>query len=166
MRSPIFALGTRRRMHAALGAIGRARRVAGLLAGFAAGLAGGGALAQDVGVQPPDLADFMWVARPIVIFADAPQDPRVAQQLEIFAKRQDELDERDVVVLVDTDPSTLSPLRRDLRPRDFNVVLIGKDGEVKYRKPNPVTVTELIRLIDRMPLRQQELSTQRSTPTN
>ena len=34
-------------------------------------------------------------------------------------------------------------------------VLVGKDGEVKYRKPSPVTVREVIRLIDRMPLRRQ-----------
>jgi len=35
--------------------------------------------------------------------------------------------------------------------------LIGKDGKVKLRKPRPWTVRELSRVIDKMPMRQQEL---------
>lgn len=111
---------------------------------------------------PPKLADLKWVSRPIVIFADAAIDPRLAQQLASFEARQADLDERDVVVVIDTDPDTLSDLRRKFRPRDFTILVIGKDGEVKYRKPNPITVREVMRLIDRMPLRQQEIEAQRS----
>lgn len=119
------------------------------------------ALATDI--TQPGLAELKWVSRPIVIFADSPADPRLAQQLASLEQNQADLDERDVVVLVDTDPGTLSDLRRKFRPRDFNVLVIGKDGEVKYRKPNPITVREVIRLIDRMPMRQQELEALRAT---
>jgi hypothetical protein len=105
--------------------------------------------------QVAPLDEYRWVARPIVVFADSPLDPRVAQQVEALEARQDELDERDVIVIVDTEAE--SDLRRALRPRDFQFVLIGKDGQVKYRKPDPVSVREIIRLIDRMPLRLQEI---------
>jgi hypothetical protein len=107
--------------------------------------------------QEDPLSPYKWTARPIVIFAESELDPRVGQQLRMLEARQNELDERDVVVIVivDTDPD--NALRQELRPRDFMFVLIGKDGEVKYRKPDPVSVREIVRLIDRMPLRLQEL---------
>jgi hypothetical protein len=69
--------------------------------------------------------------------------------------------DRDVVVLVDTDPDAKSDIRRTLRPRGFGIVLIGKDGGIKLRKPAPWTVRELSRIIDKMPMRQQELSERR-----
>ena len=101
------------------------------------------------------LDEYRWVARPVVIFADSDRDPRLAIQLDEFARAERDLEDRDVVVIVDTDPD--SALRRDLRPRDFMFVLVGKDGEVKYRKPRPVPVRELSRVIDKMPMRQQEM---------
>ena len=67
-----------------------------------------------------------------------------------------ELEDRDVVVLFDTDPEAESDLRTKLHPRGFQVVLIGKDGQVKLRKPFPWDVREISRIIDNMPLRQQE----------
>ncbi len=103
------------------------------------------------------LEDFLWTARPVVVFADSPADPRYVQQLQNIENDVDALRERDVVVLVDTDPGTLSPLREALRPRGFMLVLIGKDGGVKLRKPAPWTVRELSRSIDKMPMRQQEI---------
>ncbi|WP_112321662.1 DUF4174 domain-containing protein [Oceanibium sediminis] len=120
----------------------------------------GAASAADL--DQPSLAELKWVARPIVVFADAAADPRVARQLQWFEDRIDELEERDVVILVDTHPDEKTALRERFHPRDFMVVLVGKDGEVKYRKPDPVTVREIIRLIDRMPLRQQEIEAQRA----
>lgn len=126
----------------------------------AAGVAGAADLTVSGAAQSLD--ELKWVSRPIVIFADAENDPRVRQQLEMFEARSEELEERDVVVIVDSDPAADSALRDKLHPRDFMFVLIGKDGQVKYRKPNPVPVRELIRVIDRMPMRQQEIDAQRS----
>ena len=108
-----------------------------------------------------DIEDFQWIARPVVVFASSPADPRFAEQMQLLASRSDDLVERDVVVIVDTDDDTLSDLRRKLRPRDFMMVLIGKDGGVKLRKPFPYDVRELTRSIDKMPLRQQEIRDRR-----
>lgn len=107
------------------------------------------------------LNDFLWVARPIVVFADSAADPRFAQQLALLEAGADELQERDVVVLTDTESDAQSALRKALRPRGFMIVLIGKDGGVKLRKASPWTVRELSRAIDKFPSRQQEVRERR-----
>lgn len=107
------------------------------------------------------LQDFQWVARPIIIFADSPNDPRVAEQLGLLAARPDPLLERDVVILVDTDPSARSAIRTALRPRGFSIVVMQKDGEVGFRRPSPRDVREIIRGIDNFSFRQEELRTGR-----
>jgi len=38
------------------------------------------------------------------------------------------------------------------------LVLIGKDGGVKLRKPFPWNVREISRVIDKMPMRRQEIN--------
>jgi hypothetical protein len=104
-----------------------------------------------------DLDAFQWTARPVVVFATSPRDPAFVEQLDAIEREIDRLIERDVVLITDTDPESGSELRRQLRPRGFMLVLIGKDGEVKLRKPFPWTVRELSRSIDKMPMRQREI---------
>ena len=103
------------------------------------------------------LADFLWLKRPVVVFADSPADPAYQEQIGLLTARLGELEERDVVIITDTDPAAMSDLRRKLRPRGFMLVLIGKDGQVKLRKPRPWDVREISRSIDKMPMRQQEI---------
>ena len=103
------------------------------------------------------LDDLLWVARPLLVFADTPNDPRFVQQMEYIEERADELFERDVVVLVDTDPAAASDARQKMRPRGFMLVLMSKDGQVYLRKPFPWDVREIMRSIDKMPLRLQEI---------
>lgn len=104
-----------------------------------------------------DLDAFKWIARPVVVFADTPADPAFKRQIELLSSRLDELAERDVVLITDTSPDERSDLRRRLRPRGFMLTLIGKDGDVKLRKPFPWDVRELTRSIDKMPMRLQEV---------
>lgn len=111
-----------------------------------------------------DIDDLIWVARPIVVFADTPNDPRFRQQMDLLSDRLDELAERDIIILTDTDPSLESDLRTRLRPRGFTLVIIGKDGEVELRKPAPWSVREITRTVDKMPLRQQEEYDERLNP--
>ncbi len=103
------------------------------------------------------LADFQWVARPIIIFADTPADPRFREQLSLLAERPDPLLERDVVIITDTDPEARSDLRQELRPRGFALVVMTKDGAVGFRRPSPRDVREITRGIDNFALRQEEL---------
>lgn len=107
------------------------------------------------------LQSYLWEARPVVIFADSPKDPRFISQMEEFRQREAAIAERDIVLFTDTEPQAGGPLRKALRPRGFMMVLIGKDGEIKLRTPHPMDVDALTRLIDRMPLRQREIEERR-----
>ena len=108
-----------------------------------------------------DVEEFLYRGRPVVVFADSPFDPAFEEQMEALLREVDRLEERDVVLIVDTDPAARSDLRLQLRPRGFMLVLIGKDGQIKLRKPLPWTVRELSRSIDKMPIRQREMRERR-----
>ena len=104
-----------------------------------------------------ELSQFLWKKRLLVIFSDSPGDPRFVEQMSLLESRIEDLAERDVVLLIDTDPSRETELREEFRPRGFMLVLVGKDGNVYLRKPLPWNVREISRSIDKMPLRRQEL---------
>lgn len=104
-----------------------------------------------------NLPDLVFVARPIVVFADSPADPRFAEQMALLQARMTELAARNVIVVVDTDPGAASPWRQLLRPHGFALVLIDTDGNVALRKPEPWDVRELTRVIDKMPSRLREI---------
>ncbi|MEP1355219.1 MAG: DUF4174 domain-containing protein [Tateyamaria sp.] len=137
--------------------------IAGLLGGSLAAAEGEVTPAEALFVEGDveDLSQFVWEKRPIIIFADSPADPNFGQQIEYLETRAQELLDRDVIVLTDTDPSGDSALRAKLRPRGFMLVLIGKDGGVKLRKPYPWDVRQLMRSIDSMPMRQREIRERR-----
>ena len=104
-----------------------------------------------------DLEDLKWQARPVVVFADTDANPVFQEQITLLEARVGELVDRDVILITDTDPAAQSALRTKLRPRGFMLVLIGKDGGVKLRKPFAWDVREISRSIDKMPMRQQEI---------
>lgn len=108
-----------------------------------------------------DLTAYRWTHRPVVVFADSPADPRYQEQIDRLLSDAEALVDRDVVLLVDTDPTAQSALRRKLRPHGFMLVLIGKDGGVKLRKPLPWSVREISRTIDKMPMRLREVEERR-----
>ena len=105
------------------------------------------------------LDEFQWLSRPIVVFADTPADPRFIEQMELLTSRPEALLERDVVIIVDTDPAAQSAIRTALRPRGFSIVVLSKDGTVGLRRPAPRDVREIVRAIDNFQLRQEELRT-------
>jgi len=107
------------------------------------------------------LNDFLWLKRPIVVFADTPNDPAFQRQMQRINADLAPLEERDVVIITDTDPAARTEVRQRLRPRGFSLVLMDKDGEVKRRNPAPWGVRDITHAIDRFPLRRQEMLQQR-----
>ena len=104
------------------------------------------------------MAEYIWLKRPLVIFADSENDPRFRRQMEMLAEDMDEMEQRDVVILIDVDPAADGPLRQKLHPREFMMILFSKEGQIALRKPTPWSVRELSRTIDKMPIRLDELS--------
>lgn len=115
--------------------------------------------AQSIVVDAADttLEDWLWLKRPVVVFADSPADPRFVKQVTLLTDRLNALEDRDVVVITDTDPRARSTVREALRPRGFMLVIIAKDGSIVARKPAPWDVREISRSIDKLPLREQEV---------
>ncbi len=103
------------------------------------------------------ISQFLWLAHPVVVMADTPNDPAFQRQMELLRARPEALAERHVVVIVDTDPAARSEVRQRLRPRGFALVVLGMDGQVIVRKPAPWDVREISRAIDRTPQRRQEI---------
>ena len=104
-----------------------------------------------------DLSDMVWVARPLIIFTNSPLDPTFKEQMALLQEGLDMILERYVIIVVDTNPKLKTALRKNLRPKGFVWVLIGKDGSVKLRKPFAWNMREISRVIDKMPMRQQEI---------
>lgn len=125
------------------------------------------ALAQETpapatGVAPVTASDVVWddlmyLKRPVVIFADSPNDPNFIRQMELIARDTGQLAARDVIVITDSDPAARSDVRRKLRPRGFSLVLLDKDLRPVIRKPLPWDVREITNAIDKFPLRRQEI---------
>ncbi|MDQ2064935.1 DUF4174 domain-containing protein [Xinfangfangia sp. CPCC 101601] len=101
-------------------------------------------------------ADLIFVRRPVVVFADTPNDPAFIRQMELLARYFHELEQRDVILITDTDPAARSELRQRLRPRGFSLVLMDKDWSSTIRKPLPWDGREVVNAIDKMPITRSE----------
>ncbi len=127
-------------------------------------------MTSEAVVETIDLDAYRWQNRLILIFAPAAGDTMYAQQLAIFATREAELAERDLLIgqfPADEQGSFAGqPVARaggaalraryDMSTRDFTLILIGKDGGVKLTADEPVGTARLFGLIDSMPMRRQE----------
>jgi len=109
-------------------------------------------------------------ARPLLIFAPKPDDPRLEIQLRTLKEHAAETQERDLVPIAlpfhtpsPTDavlaPGAAEAARRrfHVAPGDFAVILIGKDGGAKLRSDKPFSMEKLNETIDAMPMRQDEM---------
>ncbi len=99
----------------------------------------------------------LYVKRPLVVFADSPNDPNFVRQMELLSRSYADLEERDVILVTDTDPAGRSEWRQKLRPRGFSLVIMDKDLRPVIRKPLPWDLREITHAIDRLPLRRQEI---------
>ncbi|MGU3495206.1 DUF4174 domain-containing protein [Xanthobacteraceae bacterium A53D] len=117
--------------------------------GLSSGWAGAAAAAS--------LDDLRWKARPLVLFAPSAEDPQLRDQLARLAPALAQVNDRDMVVLTIVTPD--DPLRQRLRvPRDgFRMILLGKDGHVAERWSRPQDASAIFGLIDRMPMRRDEI---------
>ena len=125
-----------------------------VLALAAASVLAGGAFAAASGLEA-----YRWKARPLVIVAPDAADARYRTQMEAVKAASAGLKERDMVVL--TGLGADDPLRRRFGgDSGFQVVLVGKDGHIAGRWSAPVALPDIFALIDRMPMRQDEMRSQ------
>ncbi|MFN3578385.1 MAG: DUF4174 domain-containing protein, partial [Tabrizicola sp.] len=65
-------------------------------------------------------AELLFLRRPVIVFADSPNDPAFVRQMELLTRHYPQFEARDVILITDTDPANPSALRRKLRPRGFS----------------------------------------------
>jgi hypothetical protein len=128
-------------------------------------------------VQSPmmqSLQPFKWQKRVVLVFAANAADARWQRQQELLKQADQELTARDLVVLgvlgnqvsaINTRMSNMPKpdlLREQykIKPDDFTVVLIGKDGTEKYRAQDVIKPGAIFHIVDAMPIRQQEIRRQ------
>ena len=122
---------------------------------------------------PRTLAKMRDLYRPVVLFQPE-KDEQLAEQLHLLSPHRSELIDRQIMLVLrpyawagpmDNGIMTFRSWEEDrelrrrfhIRPNDFTVILLGKDGGEKFRSHAPVTIDQLNRIIDAMPMRQQEM---------
>lgn len=114
------------------------------------------------------LAEWRWERRLLVVFADAADDPRLADQKGRIAEDPAGFGDRRLLLItvIGEDARSAEGDRLDaagLRERfrvdaGFAALLIGLDGGEKARSSTAAfTMSDLFQRIDRMPMRRREL---------
>ena len=117
--------------------------------------------AQGARAEPePDLAALRWQARPLLVFAQEPADPRYVAQMAQLSEAGAALRARDMVLFGDAAPERQGALRARFAPEGFLLVLIGKDGGVKLATEEVTPPEALFALVDAMPMRRREMRQQ------
>lgn len=118
------------------------------------------------------LNEFEWKSRLVILFTPEPGDPLFSEQVRLLYTQNDEFLERDVKFLFITpdgnhentgrflDESLSRQYYEKFAPKryEFTLVLIGLDGNEKFRATNRLTPPSILtNMIDGMPMRQREL---------
>jgi hypothetical protein len=126
-------------------------------------------MATAIGASEP-LDALLWDARPLVLFADRPDAPAVMTLKHRIEKHADAFkDRRMALVEVYGDAGRIGDLplteeqavalrKRFMPPEgEPTMVLLGLDGGEKIRAAADAPLSDLFTLIDRMPMRREEL---------
>jgi hypothetical protein len=117
------------------------------------------------------LDQFKWKNRLIILAADSADVQKLTEQKALLARENTGIRDRDLRLIevftngrgrIDGEPissRSVAAIRDNLQlpPGAFRVLLIGKDGTVKLRSAEVVTISEVFSLIDSMPMRRQEI---------
>ncbi len=120
---------------------------------------------QFNGMSAQELTEFRWKNRVLLIIDTNNNLPVRDLQVNKFVSRNDEMEERDLVLFVCTEKEVLdnNGLKTNINPDKISygefqgVILIGKDGGVKLKKKFILEPKEIFDLIDQMPMRRSEM---------
>ncbi|MCH8568471.1 MAG: DUF4174 domain-containing protein [Balneolales bacterium] len=119
-----------------------------------------------------NLEDLRWQNRVIILFAPSPEEHTYVHQMAELNSGKEGLSERKlriISVFYDGSPARIDDEKISSRSADsilerfsrdeqgFHLKLIGKDGGVKHTAETLVPNHELYRIIDRMPMRRNEI---------
>jgi hypothetical protein len=115
-----------------------------------------------IAVADADLAGYKWKNRVLVILAPSESDPQVKEQRASAAASTAGFSERDLIVVTEIGVEGSIHRKFGIRESDFRVLLIGKDGHCTLQWPKPVSSEVIFSAIDKMPMRRDEMSRQKT----
>ena len=105
-----------------------------------------------------DLKNYRWHKRIIVLVHNDPKSGVLLRQGEALDAHKNDLEDRDMIVLVPKPEEKRKLLTALDVPSEFEgVLLVGKDGGVKFEENFPVHPATLFALVDAMPMRRAEM---------
>jgi hypothetical protein len=118
-----------------------------------------------------DLSSYQWKNRLLILFAPSEDAPIYQSFKEQLQRRTQEIRDRDLLTFHVFESgegwSDYLPLNKEqvlslrkrfsIRMGQCKLILIGKDGEVKFREQLPVDLSDIFSIIDAMPMRQREI---------
>ena len=121
------------------------------------------------------LLPYRWESRPLLVFAPSADHPDYLRLVRSLRVERVELLDRDMVVFhlfgqgqSRVEQAPLGEQRSKALREHFSVgqgeavmILIGKDGGVKARRPLDEDLSPIFALIDTMPMRQREMTERR-----
>ena len=119
---------------------------------------------------PNPLSEYTWKNRVIILYSPGP-GKQYQEQLSHLTSVNDGLKDRDLVIIELFESHGRISTTKTLSIKDhaylkqkyvipgdtFRFVLIGKDGSVKLDRPEFISSTRLFSIIDKMPMRIQEM---------
>jgi len=120
---------------------------------------------------PQMMERYLWQKRVVILFTPDPQNLTYITQKKILAEHASGVDERDIAMIEvanfefvaldgEVQPHVASKhfyKTYDVDPTEFTFILIGKDGEEKWRQSEIVKIDYLSGSSDSMPMRKREM---------
>ena len=107
-------------------------------------------------LQGFELSRYLWKNRIILTFADDQDHPDLIRLKVEMKEDECEVLNRDLLHFhFSNDGKTGNHITTNAQ--SFRILLIGKDGEIKYETNRSVTLIHLFEFIDSMPMRQDEM---------
>ena len=111
-------------------------------------------------LQGIELNQYLWKNRIILTFADDEDHPDLIKLKAEMNKNDCEILNRDLLHFHFSNDHKIGNLTTT-NDHSFRILLIGKDGGIKYESKRSVFLIQLFELIDSMPMRQDEMQHER-----
>ncbi len=103
-----------------------------------------------------ELNQYLWKNRIILTFAEDEQYPDLIKMKAEMKENNCEILNRDLLHFHFSNDGKIGNYTTT-NDQSFRILLIGKDGGIKYESKRSVSLIQLFELIDSMPMRQDEM---------
>ena len=107
-------------------------------------------------LQGIELNQYLWKNRIILTFADDQDHPDLIRLKAEMKENECEILNRDLLHFHFSNEGKTGN-HKTTKYQSFRILLIGKDGGIKYESNRSVSLIHLFELIDSMPMRQDEM---------